>query len=109
MLVQQENLSFKPSDNETPEVVFQRIWVKELLLRVRDALMREYEAAGKIGEYDLFCRRIIAPALEGGKVPPLRIMAEQIGLTEKQASNRGYTWLSAVTFWTVSGRQVPRR
>lgn len=79
---------FEPSDDETPERAFNRTWVRELLLRVLVVLEQEYHLAGKDQEYELFRIRAVAPALEGAESPPMVEIANELGLTQKQASNR---------------------
>jgi len=86
---------FELSPSETAEGAFLRAWVCELLTRVWGTLEREYEAAGKQLHCRLFYRRVFEPALRGTPQPPLSELAEEAGLTEKQASNRIVTTLRA--------------
>jgi len=86
---------FEPSRSETAEGVFLRSWVYELLMRVWAILEQEYEAAGKQLHCQLFHKRVFEPALRGTSQPPLRELAEEAGLTEKQASNRIVTTMRA--------------
>jgi len=86
---------FEPSRSETAEGVFLRSWVYELLMRVWCTLEQEYEAAGKQLHCQLFHKRVFEPALRGTSQPPLRELAEETGLTEKQASNRIVTTMRA--------------
>jgi RNA polymerase sigma-70 factor (ECF subfamily) len=75
-------------DSGTPEESFNRAWVWQLLLRVLKTLEKEYLATGKECHYKLFRWRIIDPKLEGKeKPPPIKKLADKLGLTSKQASN----------------------
>jgi len=86
-LVKGESVSYEPSDAETPEVVFNQIWLSELLGRVLLSFEQECTATGKEAHYELLRCRIIEPVLEGTEPPPLRDLARNLGLTEKQAAN----------------------
>jgi len=86
-VVKHEGLALEPRDNETPEVAFNRVWLSELLGRVLRSFEQECKATGKQAHYELLRRRIIEPALQGKEPPPLRSMAQELGLTEKQAAN----------------------
>lgn len=88
VLLGDEDMVFEPSDDETPERAFNRVWVHELLLRVLGVLEQEYRIAGKEQEYALFRSHVVAPALTGANPPPMAESARGIGLTQKQASNR---------------------
>ncbi len=87
-LTGEKGFKFEPSDQETPELVFQRTWARELLLRVLNSFEEECKNTGKLEHYQLFHIRIIEPSLEGTDAPPLREVAHKLGLTEKEAGNR---------------------
>ena len=72
---------------ETPEDSFNRSWVQQLLLRVLKSLEKECLETGKDCHFKLFQRRIIKPILEGIPQPPIKELAKEMGLTEKQACN----------------------
>jgi DNA-directed RNA polymerase specialized sigma24 family protein len=86
-LATSEGFIFQPVDRETPEAVFHRIWVRELIRRVLFLLENECQATGKLEHYEIFRQRIVRPALEGAEPPSLRNLAQQLGLSEKQAAN----------------------
>lgn len=79
---------FIPKDTETPEEVFHRTWLRELILRVLNILEAECRATGKTTHFDLLRLRIIEPILEGAEAPSLRTLAEQFGLPEKAVHNQ---------------------
>ena len=73
---------------ETPDELFHRTWLQELVLRVLKRLERACHAAGRDTHYELFRRHLVAPALEGVDAPPLRELAAAAGLPAKDAANR---------------------
>jgi RNA polymerase sigma factor (sigma-70 family) len=73
---------------ETPEDVFHRTWVHEILVRVWDELQRQLQAAGQTTHRELFRRRLYEPMMLGTRQPPLPEIAQEFGLTRKEASNR---------------------
>jgi RNA polymerase sigma factor (sigma-70 family) len=79
---------FEPAGGETPEAVFNRAWASELIMRVLDIFEQECRIGGKDGHFYVFQRRIMKPALEGAEVPPMEVLADELGLTAKQAANR---------------------
>ena len=87
--------AFEPRVNETAEDVFHRAWVNELLTRVWSDLQASLRASGKGVHGELFRRRIYEPALNGQRPPPLSSLAEEFGLTMKDASNRIMTVVRA--------------
>ena len=90
-----DKLTFEPSENETPEDVFCRSWVQELLIRVFRVLEREFRDSGKEIHCELFRRREFEPALWGSPPPSLDELATEARLNRKQASNRIVTTLRA--------------
>ena len=82
-----ENVGFEPRDKETPEEVFHRAWIQDLLMRVLLALEQECQMTGKSKHYEIFRLRIVEPILQGAQEPPMRDIADRLGLTDKEASN----------------------
>jgi len=87
-LATDSQFAFEPADQGTPEAVFDRMWVSELLVRTLTAFEKECRATGKDAHYELFRRRVIEPALEGADLPSVRELGTGLGLTEKEAGNR---------------------
>ena len=81
-------LLIEPVDRDTPEVIFDRTWVSELLRRVLNSFEQECAEAGRQSLFDVFKRRIIDPALGGEPPPSLAELGAPLGLTEKQVSNQ---------------------
>lgn len=79
--------AFEPRDEETPEDVFNRVWACQLLLRVMRVFREECRSSGKEKHLQIFELRIVKPAIEGTHPPPLQELAEQFGMTMKQAAN----------------------
>jgi len=80
-----------PKDTETPDEVFHRTWLRELVVRVLKALEDECLATGKQTHFDLLRLRIIEPVLDGTEAPSLRTLAAKYGLSEKDVSNQVLT------------------
>ncbi len=80
-----------PKDTETPEDVFNRTWLCELVLRVLETLEEEYAANGKKVHIELLRQRIIAPILEGAEAPSLQELADAYSLSVKDVENRVIT------------------
>ncbi len=78
---------FEPADRETPEAVFHRAWLADLTQRVLRRLEAECQATDKQAHYEILRQRLVLPALEGAEPPPLRDLAQRLGLSEKQAAN----------------------
>ena len=78
-------------DTETPDELFHRSWLRELVLRVLKTLEIESLATGKQTHFELLRLRIIEPILEGAEVPSYQTLAERFGLTEKEAAARVVT------------------
>ncbi len=75
-------------DKGTPEDSFNRAWVAQLLLRVLKLFKQECEKTERQWLYSLFEQQIIKPILQGEDPPSIKLLADQMGLTEKQAHNR---------------------
>jgi DNA-directed RNA polymerase specialized sigma24 family protein len=86
-LMEDTAMSFVPRDGMTPEVIFERSWATEVVLRVLKHLERECGKTGKGSHYDIFARRIIDPILMGIPGPSLAELGVKHNLTEKQAAN----------------------
>lgn len=86
-LATSEGAVFVPVANETPEALFHRAWIQNLLQRVLRALAEECRRTGKDAHYEVFRQRIMAPALEGATPPPLADLARRLDLGEKEAAN----------------------
>jgi RNA polymerase sigma factor (sigma-70 family) len=82
------SVGFEPADRTTPEAVFHHAWVSDLIQRVLRRLEQECQATDKRAHYEILRQRLVLPALEGAEPPPLRDLAQQFGLSEKQAANR---------------------
>jgi RNA polymerase sigma-70 factor (ECF subfamily) len=87
----QDGPVFVPKDTETPDEVFHRSWLRELVLRVLKTLENECRATGKMTHFDLLRLRIIEPILEGSETPSYQMLAKQYELTEKEAAARVVT------------------
>lgn len=72
----------------TPEEIFHRAWLIELLKRVADRLRDEFYATGKESHFEIFRHRIIVPILEGTPPPAQIKLALKYHLTEKQVANQ---------------------
>jgi RNA polymerase sigma-70 factor (ECF subfamily) len=82
-----DDIALELVDSRTPEESFKSAWVWQLLLRVLKALKQECLKTGKELHYRLFRRRIIDPIFENKPQPAIKELAEEMGLTRKQASN----------------------
>lgn len=77
-----------PKDTETPDEVFHRSWLRELVVRVLKTLEAKCLATSKRTHFELLRLRIIEPILEGEEAPSLRTLAEQYGMTDKEVANQ---------------------
>jgi RNA polymerase sigma factor (sigma-70 family) len=68
----------EPADQWTPERIFERRWALTLLDRTLAQFRREYEAAGKLAQFDAL--KVFLTGEAGG--PPLAQVAKQLGMTE---------------------------
>lgn len=76
---------------ETPDEIFHRTWLKELVLRILKRLEQVCRESGKATHFQLFHRYMVGPALEGAAAPHLRDLGAAAGLTAKEAANRVLT------------------
>jgi len=86
-LTEGDNFHFEPHDEETPETLFNRAWAATVVQHVLKAFERYCQDTGKPEHYTIFRERMVRPTLEGSTPPPLRDLAESLGLSEKQAAN----------------------
>lgn len=77
-----------PDSTEDPEMLFHRRWLAELLHRALRSLQLECESTGKQTHYTIFRRSIIEPVLAGSTPVARSDLSKELGLTEKQVSNR---------------------
>jgi DNA-directed RNA polymerase specialized sigma24 family protein len=75
-------------EDDSPETVFHRTWIRELVANVLKALERECTLTGKRSHFQLFHQRIVAPELDGYLAPALEELAQRHGLTYKEAANQ---------------------
>jgi RNA polymerase sigma-70 factor (ECF subfamily) len=73
---------------ESPEAVFHRAWISDLILRVLRNLERELTQAGRAVHYAIFAQRVVNPALDGVDAPSLMELSQSYHLTAKEAANR---------------------
>lgn len=73
---------------ETPEVLFHRAWVREVVRNVLAAMEGHFKSTGKTTHFILFQSRVVLPELEGGEPPPLQEQARELGLEFKEAANQ---------------------
>ncbi len=71
----------EPADNWTPERIFERRWALTLLDRTLARLREEHQAIGKLAQFEELKSFLTG---ESG-APPLRTVAEQLGITEGAA------------------------
>jgi RNA polymerase sigma factor (sigma-70 family) len=86
-LIHSDGFAFEPVESETPDEIFHRAWLTDLIRRVLRSLELECLATRKEKHYELFRRRIIMPALEGTELPPLRELGQSLSMSEKEAAN----------------------
>jgi RNA polymerase sigma-70 factor (ECF subfamily) len=82
-----DDIAVELIDKGSPEDSFNLAWVRQLLLRVLRLFEQECLAKGKECHCELFRRRIIEPLFEGTERPQMRMLAEEMGLSEKEAFN----------------------
>lgn len=73
---------------ETPEVLFHRAWVREVVRNVLTVMENDFKNTGKTTHFILFQSRVVLPELEGGEPPPLQAQARELGLEYKEAANQ---------------------
>lgn len=75
-------------NDETPEMIFHRAWLREVVRNVLQRLERDFSKTGKTTHLILFRSRIVAPELDGEAPPPLKEQARDLGLEYMEASNQ---------------------
>lgn len=87
-LMDNTQMPFQPADGMSPDVLFDRTWAAELVLRVLNRLEHDCRQRGQEIHFDIFAQRVINPILHGFPEPSLVEVGRQHGLTQKQAANR---------------------
>jgi DNA-directed RNA polymerase specialized sigma24 family protein len=75
-------------NKETPEMIFHRAWLREVVRNVLQSLEQEFRNTGKITHFILFRSRVVAPELDGEQPPPLKDQAHELGLKYMEAANQ---------------------
>lgn len=75
-------------DGETPDQIFHRAWIKDLVGRILKRLEKHCLESGKNTHFELFRAHVIAPALDGIESPSLNELGAAHGLSGKDAHNR---------------------
>jgi RNA polymerase sigma-70 factor (ECF subfamily) len=75
------------ADTVSPVDEFSRAFSSEMTRSVLTLLEQECRQTGKNIHYSIFQRRVVEPALDGAEAPSMKLLANQNGLTEKQAAN----------------------
>ena len=73
---------------ETPDAIFLRTWVSDLLGTVLDEVERDCRDNGQVIHWVMFEGRVLRPILEGGEPAPLDELCRSCGISDKtQATN----------------------
>ncbi len=75
-------------DAETPELLFHRAWVCQVVRNVLKSLEEEFQRRGRTTHLRLFQSRVVGPELDGEQPPPLDQQARELGLDYKEAANQ---------------------
>jgi RNA polymerase sigma-70 factor (ECF subfamily) len=75
-------------NSETPEVLFHRAWVREVVRNVLAVMENDFKNTGKTTHFILFQSRVVSPELDGDEPPPLQQQARELGLAYKEAANQ---------------------
>lgn len=86
-LMDDDESSYEPAHEETPDKAFDRTWAAEVVGRVLKHLEAEWAQKDQKGHFDIFSRRLIQPILHGKMAPSMADLGKEHGLTEKQAGN----------------------
>ncbi len=73
---------------ETPELLFHRAWVREVVRNVLADLEKDFKSTGKTTHFILFQSHVVSPELDGDEPPPLQQQARELGLEYKEAANQ---------------------
>jgi DNA-directed RNA polymerase specialized sigma24 family protein len=85
------DMAMELADKSTPDEIFKKVWVMQLLLSTLAIFEKECHETGKQDHYTLFYQRIFDPILNNIPQPPMKKLAEEMDLTQKQACNRVIT------------------
>jgi RNA polymerase sigma-70 factor (ECF subfamily) len=75
-------------DNETPETIFHKAWLREVVRNALQNLENDFSSTGKSTHFILFRSRVVSPELDGEQPPSLQIQARELGLEYKEAANQ---------------------
>jgi RNA polymerase sigma-70 factor (ECF subfamily) len=75
-------------NSDTPEVLFHRAWVREVVRNVLAVMENDFKNTGKTTHFILFHSRVVSPELDGDEPPPLQQQARELGLEYKEAANQ---------------------
>jgi RNA polymerase sigma-70 factor (ECF subfamily) len=75
-------------NKETPEMIFHRAWLREVVRNVLQNLEEDFRKTGKTTHFILFRSRVVAPELDGEEPPSLQVQAAELGLEYKEAANQ---------------------
>lgn len=78
----------EPADTVTPESVYEIAWIHDLIVKAVDQYREQCSGAGDVVEFSLLDRYIVRPCLDGDERPSLQAIADELGLTRKQAESR---------------------
>jgi len=86
-LMDDDESSYEPAHDETPDKAFDRTWAAEVVGRVLKHLEVECSQKDQKAHFDIFSRRLIQPILHGVEAPSMAELGKAHGLSEKQAGN----------------------
>jgi RNA polymerase sigma-70 factor (ECF subfamily) len=75
-------------NKETPDMIFHRAWLREVVRNVLQNLEQDCRNTGKTTHFALFRSRVVAPELDGEEPPPLADQARELGLKYMEAANQ---------------------
>ena len=75
-------------NKETPEMIFHRAWLREIVRNVLHNMEQDFRKTGKTTHFILFRSRVVAPELDGEEPPPLADQARDLGLKYMEAANQ---------------------
>jgi RNA polymerase sigma-70 factor (ECF subfamily) len=78
----------EPVDSVTPESVYEISWIHDLIIKAVDQLRADCSGADDSAEFSLLDRYIVRPCLDGDDRPSLQAIANELGITRKQAELR---------------------
>jgi RNA polymerase sigma-70 factor (ECF subfamily) len=83
-----EDMTFEPEDQQTPEDVFHAEWRRGLLFRGMTLFEQECKISGKQTHFDLFRTLIVDPILTGIEPTSRADLAARLGMRSKDVDNR---------------------